>query len=206
MSVRKRTWKSPDRRAEGGVGRRLRRPARRAPPQDLRQEARCRRPSRHRRGRRPRRDPHRRQQERHRRQGRRAMARKLRGRRAGTGDDGGLPAACRAAHRADPGRAAALAVDRAPGARLRGSAAPGRALAGHGAQGPPLARRHPRRRAGARPGGAERGLLAAQEAPLATAPRATASSRSASISRHPPRCARSSARSTPRPGATGRCC
>ena len=32
---------------------------------------------------------------------------------------------------------------------------------------PPLARRHPRRRAGARPGGAERGLLAAQEPPLA---------------------------------------
>ena len=38
------------------------------------------------------------------------------------------------------------------------------------------------------------------------APMATASSRSASISRRPPRCARSSASSTPRPGATGRCC
>ena len=41
------------------------------------------------------------------------MARKLRGRRAGAGDDGGLPAACRAAHHADPGRAQALAIDRA---------------------------------------------------------------------------------------------
>jgi hypothetical protein len=157
----------PRRRAEGGMGRRLRRPARRPPPQDLRQEARCRRPSRHRRDRRPRRDPHRRQQERHRRQGRRAMARKLRGRRAGTGDAGGLPPACQAAHHADPGCAQALAVDRAPGARLRGPATPGRTLAGHGAQCPPLARRHPRRRPGARAGGAERGLLAAQEAALA---------------------------------------
>ena len=59
----------------------------------------------------------------------------------------------------------ALAADRAAGARLRGPAAPGRALAGHGAQGPPLARRAPRRRPGARPRGAERRLLAAQEPP-----------------------------------------
>ena len=75
MSVRKTNLEEPERRAEGGVDRRLRRPARRPPHQDLRQEARRRRPSRHRRRRGARRHPYRRQQERHRRQGRRAMAR-----------------------------------------------------------------------------------------------------------------------------------
>ena len=52
---------------------------------------------------------------------------------------------------------------------LRGPAAPGRALASHGSQDPPLARRHPCRCPGARAGGAERGLLTAQEPPLARA-------------------------------------
>ena len=201
MSVRKRTWKAPERRAEGGVGRRLRRPARRPPPQDLRQEARCRRPSRHRRGRRPRRHPHRRQQERHRRQGRRAMAGKLRGRRAGA-DDAGAPTGsmptCTSCPCSGALRLSQLTVP--AGARLRGPAAPGRALAGHGAQGPPLARRHPRRRPGARPGGAERGLLAAQEPPRRGAPTATASSRSASTSRRPAEMRAIVGRSTPRAG------
>ena len=62
--------------------------------------------------------PYRRQQDRHRRAGRRATAEELRGRRAGTDHDGWLSAAYRPPHRADPGCAQALAIDRPPSARL----------------------------------------------------------------------------------------
>ena len=129
--------------------------------------------------RRPRRHPYRRQQERHRRQGRRAVARELRGGRTGAHDARRLPAACRAPHRARARGAEALAAHGAAGARLRGTAAQGRALAGDGAQGAALARRAARRRTGARPRRPERRPLPAHEPPRQGPARraATASSR-----------------------------
>ena len=63
------------------------------------------------------------------------------------------------------GGAAALAVDGAARARLRGPAGGRRPLAGDGAQGPPLARLAAGRCPGARPRGAERRALAADLPP-----------------------------------------
>ena len=120
---------------------------------------------------------------------------------------GRLPPARRPAHRAHAWGAQALAVDRPAGARLRGSAAPRRALAGDGAQGPPLARRAARRRPGARAGGAERRLLAAQAPPLTARRRQRQAQdrRRYPVARRDPR-HRRRARTSATPGAGGRCC
>ena len=61
MSVRRRQWISPTGETKEAWIVDYRRPARRPPSQDVREEARRRRPSRHRRGRGPRRHPYRRQ-------------------------------------------------------------------------------------------------------------------------------------------------
>ena len=61
-------------------------------------------------------------------------------------------------------RLQAFAIDRARWCAASKTGCARTAFAGHGAQVPPLARRHPRRRAGARPRGAERRALPARTA------------------------------------------
>ena len=154
MSVRKRTWSMNGERARG-VDRRLCRPGRRTPHQDLRRAPRRGGLSRQCQCRDMRRPAHRRPPQPDDHRCRRALAQGWNRRRPGARHPGRLSRRRAPAHQPNAGRRSAVAVDGADGARLRGSSRR-HPFAGDGAPGAGLARRHRGRRHGARPGGAER--------------------------------------------------